>query len=434
VALIWFIAGMLSTLALLVALWPWLRTRPRLEALPGTARLAAAFLIPVIIAGAGWLGLPARPARSPDLAHAPLIDQSVRAAAESAAPPQRTAGLMADAVASLEARLARGGGSEGDWELLAKSYEFMGRPEDAARARQHRLPAASGAPGAPAAAAPPSTPATSAPSPASAPALSAPSLKLLEQANRARRAKHLDEALKIYSRLASADQLNADGWADYADTAATLAHGKLAGDPETYVSRALALDPHHPKALWLKASAAEEAGRLEEAVSAWQQLKAQLDASSADGRIVAANLERDQQLLASAASSAQSDASRRAGAETPGTARVVSGEVSLAARLRDRVSAGTTLFIVAKSVDSPGPPLAVFRQAVGDWPVKFTPDDSQAMLPGRDLSGAGRITVEARVSKSGQAMPAPGDLRGTSGIIEPTDRRPLKIVIDDVVS
>jgi cytochrome c-type biogenesis protein CcmH/NrfG len=431
--LIWFMAGMLSTAAVMIALWPWLRRRlETLPVLPSSARLAAALLAPILLAGAWWLGVPARPGPSPGLAQAPMIDQSVRAAVQSAAPSTRAAGSMDSAVASLEARLARGGGTEGDWELLAKSYEFMGRAEDAARARQHQLPAASGLVPAAGGAAPGSAPTASSalpPAPVSAQALSPASLKLLEQASRARREKHLPEALKIYAKLAAADQLNADGWADYADAAATLANRKLAGPPETYIARALALDPHHPKALWLKASAAEESGRLDEAVSTWQQLGKQLDASSPDGRMVAANLERDQQLLATASGG-------RAPHADPAltSSRTVSGEVSLAGRLRDRVAPGTTLFIVAKSVDSPGPPLAVFRQSVGDWPIKFTLDDSQAMLPGRNLSGAGRITVEARVSKSGQAMPTPGDLRGTSGIIEPSDRRTLKIVIDDIVS
>jgi cytochrome c-type biogenesis protein CcmH len=56
------------------------------------------------------------------------------------------------------------------------------------------------------------------------------------------------------------------------------------------------------------------------------------------------------------------------------------------------------------------------------------------MLPGRNLSSAGRVTIEARISQSGQPMPSAGDLRGSSGAINPADHQPLKIVIDQVVS
>jgi len=46
--------------------------------------------------------------------------------------------------------------------------------------------------------------------------------------------------------------------------------------------------------------------------------------------------------------------------------RALRGEVSLAMPLRAKAAAGATLFIVAKSVDSPGAPVAVFRGTVAD--------------------------------------------------------------------
>ncbi len=93
----------------------------------------------------------------------------------------------------------------------------------------------------------------------------------------------------------------------------------------------------------------------------------------------------------------------------------MSGEVTLAPALKAKAAAGETLFIVAKSVDSPGAPVAVFRGSVGNWPLKFTLDDSQSMLPGRNFSSAGRVTIEARISQKGQPLPASGDLQGSTG-------------------
>src|SRR5258708_17825603 len=55
--------------------------------------------------------------------------------------PKPAASSMDSAVTSLESRLAKGGGSADDWELLAKSFEFLGRPADAIKARAHQLPA-----------------------------------------------------------------------------------------------------------------------------------------------------------------------------------------------------------------------------------------------------------------------------------------------------
>ena len=87
-----------------------------------------------------------------------------------------------------------------------------------------------------------------------------------------------------------------------------------------------------------------------------------------------------------------------------------------------------------RAIVQPGPPVAVYRRNVGAWPVKFTLDDSSSMLPGRNLTNAKHVTVEARISLSGQAQPAAGDLRGVTGEIDPASHQPLKIVINEVVT
>jgi cytochrome c-type biogenesis protein CcmH len=408
VPLFWFFIGMLTTVAIVCVLLPWLRTIPRfnsLPSLPWQAPLVGLLMIGASLGLYRWLG------------HPELLPPGAAAGAPdhvggTSSPPAGNAGSMQAALTSLEGRLAKGGGSADDWELLAKSYEFMGRSEDAAKARVHQLAGAK------------SSPTDTAPAVATA-ALTPDTLKLLAKANTERSAKHFDAALKIYADLAARNQLNADGWADYADAAASARGGNIVGEPESYIAKALLIDPKHPKALWLKASADEEAGRLKAAVSDWQSLAALLPPDSDDAKIVAANLRRAKDAIAAGGDAA-------AGSVTAGSA--VSGEVSLASNVRSKVPVGGTLFIVAKSVDSPGAPVAVFRSALDGWPVKFTLDDSQSMLPGRNLSSAGRVTIEARISQSGQAMPASGDLRGKSGIVNPADRQSLKIVIDEVIS
>jgi hypothetical protein len=295
-ALFWFLAGILSTLASLILLLPWLRKIPRLGTLPSLpwqAGVGAGLMIAAVLGLYHWFGhsdsvtqssagnqTAALPASNPASsgAFADAINQSGNLASPAPKPaspaPKAAAGSMGSAIASLEGRLAKGGGSADDWELLAKSYEFLGRPQDASKARARQLPPL-----------PPGTDETQA-----------------------------------------------------APAAAAVASGTA-----------------------------------------------------------------------------------------------VSGEVSLAASLRAKAAAGATLFIVAKSVDSPGIPVAVFRSSVGTWPVKFTLDDSQSMLPGRNLSSAGRVTVEARISQSGQPLPAAGDLQGSTAAINPADHQPLKILIDRII-
>ncbi len=47
------------------------------------------------------------------------------------------------AASKLEERLMRDGGNNSDWQLLAQTYEVLGRPDDAARVRAQAAGAAS---------------------------------------------------------------------------------------------------------------------------------------------------------------------------------------------------------------------------------------------------------------------------------------------------
>jgi cytochrome c-type biogenesis protein CcmH len=54
------------------------------------------------------------------------------------------------------------------------------------------------------------------------------------------------------------------------------------------------------------------------------------------------------------------------------------------------------------------------------------------MSPQMKLSNFDRVVVVARISKSGNPMPQPGDLQGMSGILKPGSRG-VKLRIDSVV-
>jgi cytochrome c-type biogenesis protein CcmH len=50
--------------------------------------------------------------------------------------------------------------------------------------------------------------------------------------------------------------------------------------------------------------------------------------------------------------------------------------------------------------------------------MDFVLDDGKAMTPDLRLSSFERVLLVARVSKSGDARPAPGDLEGSVGPVE----------------
>jgi uncharacterized lipoprotein YbaY len=116
-------------------------------------------------------------------------------------------------------------------------------------------------------------------------------------------------------------------------------------------------------------------------------------------------------------------------AAAPAGARIT-GTVELSSKLNGRVSPGATLYIYARSAELHGMPLAVLRVATQGWPLAFTLDDSNAMQPSRTLSGAGWVTVGARISLSGNAIAQRGDLVGEVRNVSPRMGTPVHIVID----
>jgi cytochrome c-type biogenesis protein CcmH len=97
-----------------------------------------------------------------------------------------------------------------------------------------------------------------------------------------------------------------------------------------------------------------------------------------------------------------------------------------------RIHSGDTLFVYARAENGPRMPLAVIRGTAAQLPLKFALDDSQAMSPAMKLSNADAVRIEARVSRSGNAMPQAGDIVGTSGVVKP-GTHDVKIVLDKVV-
>jgi cytochrome c-type biogenesis protein CcmH/NrfG len=387
-----------------------------------------------------------------DLRHAPDSGHALHSAAGGA-----TAGSMAAEVAALEARLAGGGGTAGDWNLLAQAYDFLGRPADARRARAHTdgaspepasemsvaaLAAAAAATDAGAMAAGAQA-ATQVTAPGAAPPT--PSAAELEQrvsanprdarswlmlADLRRAQRDFAGARLAYAKLVELKTVSAQSWADYADVLGSLAGGSLSGEAAHAIDNALALDAQNPKALWLKASEEYQQRRFASALGWWKKLRAELPPDSPDARIIDDNIAESAALAGVKAETAGANGPVTAAAAASGGAAEVSGTVSLDSRFADRVPPDSTLFIYAKAADSPGPPLAVLRTTAHSWPVAFTLDDSMAMMPSRRLSQFPKVVVEARISRSGQATPAAGDLYVTSPALAPSHGTRVALVIN----
>ncbi|MBI3939127.1 MAG: c-type cytochrome biogenesis protein CcmI, partial [Betaproteobacteria bacterium] len=133
--------------------------------------------------------------------------------------------------------------------------------------------------------------------------------------------------------------------------------------------------------------------------------------------------------IAEARSLAGTGATR--GARTAAVAGV-SGVVKLAPELAAKVAPTDTVYIFARAADGPRMPLATLRKRASDLPVKFRLDDTMAMSREMNLSSFPQVVVGARISKSTNATPQPGDLQGISQPV-PNHAAGITVVINDEV-
>ena len=227
--------------------------------------------------------------------------------------------------------------------------------------------------------------------------------------------------------------------ADWAEAEAAVDGNRFTAAALGRLERALELDPDHEKALWLGGFAAAQDGRVDIAVARWERLLANQPPDSREASIVSELLARIRGMDSGATTDdddGETDSAAPATAAsdtgTAGGARIVV-EVSLSPDLAAGTGDGEPVFVFARAPGGVGPPLAVARTVTGALPAVIVLDESSAMVPSRSLAGVERVTVTARVARSGTATRTAGDLEGTFGPVDVADSAPVKIVISQVV-
>jgi cytochrome c-type biogenesis protein CcmH len=221
------------------------------------------------------------------------------------------------------------------------------------------------------------------------------------------------DALPAYRRALDLQPKNAQALADYADGLAMSRNRNLEGEPAQLIQRALAIDPDNIKALALSGTLAFNHAQYKEAIAAWDHAVSVAGptselANQLQGALAEARQRAGLPPVADATGGAPTaQASASSAAANP--AASVSGRVSLAPGLSSQVPADATVYIFARASGQAGMPLAVLRKRVSDLPFDFSLDDSLAMSPAARLSSATQVVVSARISKTGSAMPSPGD-------------------------
>lgn len=221
-----------------------------------------------------------------------------------------------------------------------------------------------------------------------------------------------DDAGRAYGEGAKRAPGDAVLLADYADTLAMAQGRSFDGEPDRLIARALEIDRGHVKALALAGSSAFARKDFARAIGFWSRIREQVPADSQMARSIEASIAEARQL---AGAPRQAKAIAVTSSPPPAAAQParVSGTVTLAPALAARAKDGDMLLIFARTTAGSRMPVAILRAPVGRWPVAFTLDDSSAMSLANRLSTHAEIVLEARISRSGSAAAAPGDLHGT---------------------
>jgi len=225
------------------------------------------------------------------------------------------------------------------------------------------------------------------------------------------------ESVKAYATAVGLAPRDAQLLADFADALAMARGRNLQGEPEQLVQRALKIDPKNLKALALAGTVAFERKEFKLAADYWQRMLPLVPPDSEDARSIRENVTEAQELAGA------SPLARRPG---------VRGTVRISPKLRDKLAPGDTVYIYARAAGGAAMPLAVLRRSARELPLDYALDDSMAMAPGMAISSHPRLVISARVSRSGNAKPEPGDLQGASKPVA-NDATGVNVVIDAVV-
>ena len=227
------------------------------------------------------------------------------------------------------------------------------------------------------------------------------------------------EAAKVFGKLNQLQPNNVEVMLNYAEMLAVTHEGQLRGEPTKLALQAVHLEPDNNDALWMAGMAEAEAGEAAKAIAYWQKLAGLLPADSpAQPQL--------RQMIA------------ELGAQATAPAKVeITTNIHVLVAVDDKIKAQAqdqqTVFIYAQALNGPKMPLAIVRKQVADLPVSVDLNDTLAMQPNMRLADFKQLRIIARISKSGTAMPQPGDFVGSIELKVPPDEQAVGVVINEEV-
>lgn len=212
---------------------------------------------------------------------------------------------------------------------------------------------------------------------------------------------------------------------------------RIDGKPLQMIRHAMQSDPENQDGLWLIGMSDYQNGRYAEAIASWEKIRKQLGPDS-DVLESVNNMIGDAQAHLRG-NPATGTATAAAASTTGGADAAATGgprlrvRVSLEKNRQGQVSPGDTVFVFAKAVAGPQMPLAIRRLQASELPATVELTDADAMMPDMRLSKFERVTVTARISRTGDASPRSGDLQSAAVAADAGQGEAIALSIDRVL-
>lgn len=224
------------------------------------------------------------------------------------------------------------------------------------------------------------------------------------------------KAEHAFGRALEQDRDNDEARVGVAEASYWSSNQHLNSQAKFLLQQVLKQDPNNLNALNLLALDAFQNGDYASAIQNWEKMLAQLPVESNEYKVLLSQIAQAHQ---------QTHAGNNA------SQIIIPVVVKMTDAVRNQVNFADAVFIYAIAKNGPPMPLAVIRKTVQDLPISAQLDESMAMMPNKTLATADTVKVIARISKSGQAMPQPGDFIGENDNVHIQQSiEPVEIIIN----
>jgi cytochrome c-type biogenesis protein CcmH len=233
-----------------------------------------------------------------------------------------------------------------------------------------------------------------------------------------------DGAIDAYEHAHRLDPNNVVAMLGLGEALSLRAGGNVTPPAGDLFERAVALEPDNPRALLYSGFGAATRGDRTTARQRWLKLKgmhppAEIDAMLNDriAELGTADLENGPAAAAPVAGSS-GPASATTAAAPPGagaassSAALATVNIRIAPALKSHLTSDVPLFVFAREPGGGGPPLAAKRLTSAALGSEVRLSSADSLIPGRSLVAGQKVSITARISFSGQPLPAAGDLYG----------------------